>query len=139
MKRLVEETFFITAKQAGKALPRTAAQGTIALEMAGRYSQQIMLVSTPGNAGGYVRWFLCPGCKKRVGKLWLPSGEAVFLCRKCHDLGYRAQQLRAFRNPAGTDIAATKQRRKTTREEILAAVRKLIRARRKEGLVPAWQ
>ena len=98
MKRLVEETFSMTAKKAGKALQKATEEGIIELEIAGQYTQQIEIVSTASNLEGFVRWFVCPGCRSRVGKLYLPVGEAVFLCRKCHDLAYRAQQLRAFKN-----------------------------------------
>ncbi len=99
MKRLVEETFSITAKKAGKALPKASEKGVIEIEIAGQYTQQIEIVSTTSNLEGFVRWFACPGCRGRVGKLYLPIGEAVFLCRKCHGLAYRAQQLRAFKKP----------------------------------------
>ena len=97
MKRFVEDTFYITAKEAAKALPRNAETGNVSLEIASSYSQEIAVVSTASNLEGLVRWFVCPACQNRVGKLYLPPGEAVFLCRKCHDLGYRQQQLRAFR------------------------------------------
>ena len=99
MKRLVEDTFSITAKKAGRALQKTTEEGVIELEFVGQYTQQIEIVSTASNLEGFVRWFICPACRRRVGKLYLPSGEAVFLCRKCHDLAYRAQQLRAFKKP----------------------------------------
>lgn len=100
MKKLVEDTFHITAKEAAEALPKNAQTSTVSFEIAGRYSQDIAVVSTASNLEGFVRWFICPACQNRVGKLYLPSGEAVFLCRKCHGLAYRAQQLRAFRKPA---------------------------------------
>ena len=100
MKRLVEHTFHITAKEAAKALLKGAREGKVALEIAGKYVQEIAVVSTASNLEGLVRWFICPACQNRVGKLYLPSGEAVFLCRKCHDLAYRTQQLRAFKKSA---------------------------------------
>ena len=97
MKRLVEETFSITARQAANALPADVNHGMVEVVIAGGYLQQIRLLSTPGNAGGFVHWFLCPGCNHRARKLYLPLGEAAFLCRKCHNLGYAAQQSRAFK------------------------------------------
>ena len=97
MKRLVEETFSITAKQAARALPTSVEQGTVEFKIADRYVQQISLVSTPCNAGGLVCWFLCPGCGRRARKLYLPLDEAAFLCRKCYNLGYAAQQSRVFK------------------------------------------
>ena len=99
MKKLVEDSFHITAKETAKALPKNAETGKVSLEIAGRYVQEITIVSTASNLDGLVRWFICPACQNRVGKLYLPSSEAVFLCRKCHDLGYRQQQVRAFRMP----------------------------------------
>jgi len=99
MKRLVEDTFYITAREAARALPRCAETGKVSLEIAGSYIQEITVVSTASNLEGYVRWFICPACQSRVGKLYLPTNEAVFLCRKCHNLAYRAQQLRAFKKP----------------------------------------
>ena len=98
MKRLVEETFSLTAKQAAQALPKSANQGIVEVNIAGLYMQQLSLVSTPGNTSGIVHWFLCPGCKLRVRKLYLPPDEVAFLCRKCHNLGYGVQQSRLFRH-----------------------------------------
>ena len=114
MKKLVEDTFYITAKEAAKALSNDAEAGKVSLEIAGRYVQEIAIVSTPSNLDGLVRWFICPACQNRVGKLYLPSDEAVFLCRKCHDLAYRTQQLRAFNGP---DNARDKPCKKKSTEE----------------------
>ena len=114
MKKLVEDTFCITAKKAAQALPKNAETGKVEFEVAGNYIQEIDIVSTASNLEGLVRWFICPACQNRVGKLYLPSGNAVFLCRKCHDLGYRAQQLRAFRKQGR---AEDKPRRKKSTEE----------------------
>ncbi len=99
MKRLVENTFYITAREAAKALSKDTQTGKVSLEIAGKYTQEMVIVSTASNLEGLIRWFICPGCGNRVGKLYLPVGEAVFLCRKCHNLAYRAQQLRAFKKP----------------------------------------
>ena len=114
MKKLVEDTVHITAKEAAKALPRDAETGKVSFEISGQYIQEIAIVSTASNLEGLVRWFVCPACQNRVGKLYLPSGEAVFLCRKCHDLAYRAQQMRAFRKP---DKVGDKPRKKKSTQE----------------------
>ena len=124
MKRLVEDTFCITAKEAAKALARDAETGKVSLEIAGKYIQEIAVVSTASNLEGLVRWFICPACRNRVGKLYLPSGEAVFLCRKCHDLVYRAQQLRAFKRPAKPRIKL--QKKKYTEEDWLRDARAFL-------------
>ena len=110
MKRFIEDTFYITAKKAAKALPKDAKTGKVSFEIGGSYIQEITVVSTASNLEGLVRWFICPACQNRVGKLYLPSGEAVFLCRECHDLAYRAQQLRAFRKLGKTGDKPKKKR-----------------------------
>jgi hypothetical protein len=106
MKRLVEDTFYITAREAARA----------------------------SNLDGFVRWFICPACQQRVGKLYLPAGEAVFLCRKCHDLAYRAQQLRAFKKPVKAKGKTEKQ--KYTKEDWLREARAFLeKMGRKEKVV----
>ncbi len=109
MKRLVEYTFYITAIEAARALPSYAETGRVSLEIAGKYVQIITIISTDSNLEGFVRWFVCPACQNRVGKLYLPIDEAVFLCRKCHNLAYRAQQLRAFKKLEKAKAKAKKQ------------------------------
>src|SRR5262249_61760480 len=52
----------------------------------------IDLATTRPRFGGLRWWFLCPGCDGRVGKLYLPPGERLFSCRKCHDLTYTSCQ-----------------------------------------------
>src|SRR3989338_4236283 len=37
----------------------------------------------------YRVYFLCPGCSKRVHKLFLPPNSKAFFCRSCHHLRYR--------------------------------------------------
>jgi len=124
MKRLVEDTFYITAKEAARALPRYAETGKVSLEIAGRYSQEIAIVSTTSNLEGFIKWFICPACQNRVGKLYLPTNEAIFLCRKCHDLAYRAQQLRAFKKPEKVREKMPKKR--YTREDWLREARAFL-------------
>lgn len=53
---------------------------------------------TECNFGGERPWFRCPGvvnderCGRRVAKIYaLPSG-GLYLCRHCHDLGYRSSR-----------------------------------------------
>jgi hypothetical protein len=41
------------------------------------------------NYGGERPWFLCPGCGRRVGILFL--GGSYFLCRHCYHLSYSSQ------------------------------------------------
>ncbi len=100
MKRLVEETFSLTAKHAAQALPIAASQGTVEFKIADRYAQQIKMVSIPGNAGGLVYWFLCPGCGRRKRKLYLPAGEVVFKLISVH------QHLTCSRRPCRPVISS---------------------------------
>ena len=130
MKKLVEDTFHITAKEAAKALPKDAKTGKVSFEIAGKYIQEIVIVSTTSNLQGLLRWFICPACQNRVGKLYLPSGQAVFLCRKCHDLAYRAQQLRAFKKPAKPRVK-TETKRHTEEDWLRKAMAYLEKMRSK--------
>ena len=50
----------------------------------------ITLVTTPCHYGGKREWFECPGCKKRVGKVYRDVND--FRCRKCLDLVYLSQK-----------------------------------------------
>ncbi len=52
----------------------------------------IPLVTTRPHFGGLRRWFACPRCGRRVGKLYLPPSETYFGCRACHGLTYRSCQ-----------------------------------------------
>jgi hypothetical protein len=51
----------------------------------------IQLVHTPAINQGERLWFSCPVCHQRVGKLYLPPGRTMFLCRHCHNLTYRSR------------------------------------------------
>jgi len=54
--------------------------------------QTVNLEQTPAHFGGSRVWFLCPGCGRRSGRLYLPPRAASFLCRLCHDLTYESAQ-----------------------------------------------
>jgi hypothetical protein len=56
---------------------------------------RVPLTYTKCNFGGERPWFECPGhgCGERVGKLYKPPrGGDYYLCRHCHDLGYKSSQ-----------------------------------------------
>lgn len=55
-------------------------------------AQDIPLVTTQLNFGGRRFWFLCPNCRRRVGRLHLPHGRSFFFCRRCYDLTYTSCQ-----------------------------------------------
>lgn len=56
------------------------------------------LETTPCNFGARRFWFICPlvsenkACKRRVAKLYLPSGGKYFGCRRCYNLTYKCQR-----------------------------------------------
>ena len=127
MRRLVEESDIILAKDVGKALPRKVPEGIVDIQIEGVGIQQVNLISTSGRYGGYLRWFTCPGCQKRAGKLYLPPGEQIFLCRFCHRLGYRVQQIR---ESIKTDTIAENQRM-TARMKLLKKIEAYLKSSQK--------
>ncbi len=52
----------------------------------------VRLDATRPHFGGLRRWFACPLCGRRVGKLYLPPGETYVACRVCFGLTYRSCQ-----------------------------------------------
>lgn len=58
-------------------------------------SYVIVVEKKPCNYGGFYNFFHCPQCDKRMRKLYCVDGK--FLCRKCTNLGYGSQRLRASR------------------------------------------
>lgn len=63
----------------------------------GDVRERISLEWTPCHYGGSRPWFLCPGgvnrrsCNQRVAVLY--AVRHYFLCRHCHGLAYRSQQV----------------------------------------------
>jgi len=55
----------------------------------------VQFETTPCNYGGRRKWFLCPGCTRRVAVLCDVGGS--FLCRHCHDLRYLSQNQSRLR------------------------------------------
>lgn len=49
----------------------------------------VSITHTTPHFGGKRPWFVCPGCGRRVRKLY---GGRYFLCRTCHDLTYEVCQ-----------------------------------------------
>lgn len=68
----------------------------------GKYQEQISFSETPCHFGGSRVWFVCPGCGRRAGKLYLPTnfyysgGGRVqhWRCRYCHKLTYEQRRSR---------------------------------------------
>jgi len=58
------------------------------------------ITKTRTNFAGSRYWWLCPGCQRRCGVLYIPPGTYRFRCRKCYNLTYRSSNL--SRNDAST-------------------------------------
>lgn len=133
MRDLVERTGSISAQTVGKAIPADRETGVVGLEIEGVGTQEVKIVSTPGNLGGRLRWFVCPGCGRRAGKLYLPKGENIFLCRLCHRLEYRQQALREFRStPDGQKDWAGPEKKQGDHRKMLELMTALLRSRREK-------
>ncbi len=97
MKKLVEDLPYLDIKDIKELLAKSEGKYKIELIVSNKYTQEVDITSTIGNFGGFVYWFICPGCKRRVKKLYLFQNENIFICRHCHHLAYRTQNLRDFR------------------------------------------
>jgi hypothetical protein len=81
---LVEGCPFISAKEIPRdGPPRTTWAG-------------LPLTTTIPRFGGLRYYFLCPRCRRRVGKLYDVRGWA---CRRCHRLTYQSQHVSLSTNP----------------------------------------
>ena len=97
MKKLVKELPCIDIKDIKELLNESREKYKVELIISNKYIQEVDITSTVGNFGGFVYWFVCPGCKKRVKKVYLFQNENIFICRNCNHLAYRTQNLRDFR------------------------------------------
>ena len=97
MKKLVKDLPCIDIKDIKELLTESREKYRVELTIPNKYTQEVDITSTIGNFGGFVYWFICPGCKKRVKKVYLFQNENIFICRYCHHLAYRTQNLRDFR------------------------------------------
>ncbi len=55
------------------------------------YKYAVSLVTTPCHFGGVRYWFGCPSCGRRVGILYLATGDVHFRCRHCNNLSYHSR------------------------------------------------
>jgi hypothetical protein len=55
------------------------------------YNYAVNLTKTPCNFGGVRYWFVCQGCSRRVGGLYLAPGGRYFRCRHCNNLTYHSR------------------------------------------------
>jgi hypothetical protein len=56
------------------------------------WNYPVRLLTTPCHYGGVRWWFECSGCRRRVGKLYIPPQGGRFACRHCYDLSYTSAQ-----------------------------------------------
>jgi hypothetical protein len=66
----------------------------------GNHTERVQLAKTSCHYGGSRFWFLCPGCWRRVGKVYLPTGiyyrgvrMQQWRCRHCWGLTYEQRQI----------------------------------------------
>ena len=55
-----------------------------------RIDYKVQITTTRPNYGGERHWFVCPRCGRKVAFLY---GAMYFLCRHCHNLTYKKQQV----------------------------------------------
>ena len=110
MKKIVEDLPCIDIKNIKELLAESREKYKVELTISNKHIQEVDITSTIGSFGGFVYWFICPGCKRRVKKIYLFQNENVFLCRHCHHLAYRTQNFR--------DLRKTKYIRKIKKEDI---------------------
>ena len=97
MKKLVKDLPCIDIKDIKELLTESREKYKVEFAIPNKCIQEVDITSTVGNFGGFVYWFVCPGCKKRVKKVYLFQNENIFICRNCNHLAYRTQNLRDFR------------------------------------------
>jgi hypothetical protein len=61
-----------------------------------RQDYRVPIASTPCHYGGRRWWWKCPRSGRRVAKLYLPPGEAVFAARRAYGLAYHSQRMTAL-------------------------------------------
>ncbi len=110
MKKLVENLPGIDIKDIKELLAESREKCKVELTISNKHIQEVDITSTIGSFGGFVYWFICPGCKRRVKKIYLFQNENIFICRHCHHLAYRTQNLR--------DLRKTKYIKKIKKEDI---------------------
>jgi hypothetical protein len=54
-------------------------------------SFRVSVVTSNQPCGGVRRWWACPRCSRRVGRLYSPAPGQDFACRRCHRLGYQSE------------------------------------------------
>jgi hypothetical protein len=58
--------------------------------------KHIEIIRTSPYFGGERLWLKCPGCGKRVRKVYRPPMTIIFKCRICYDLMYQSQESNVY-------------------------------------------
>jgi hypothetical protein len=58
--------------------------------------KHIEIEKTSPYFGGERLWLKCPGCDKRVRKVYRPPSKILFKCRTCYDLMYQSQESNCY-------------------------------------------
>jgi len=129
MKKLVEDLPCIDIKDLKDIFGKDKQKYKIELIISDQNIQEINITSTIGNFGGFVYWFICPSCGRRVKKFYLFHDTNIFLCRYCQNSAYKTQNLREFRKTRY--VRKTKEKNDFNkiikkREELLKKLEELI-------------
>ena len=87
MKILVEQCQKININELVRGLKTEVAKMKLK-EKIDLLDQDIEITHTPCHFSGHRFWFICPGCKGRVGTLYKKPTSHKLMCRKCHNLRY---------------------------------------------------
>jgi len=71
-----------------------------------KYKSPLRVITTHTvlNYGGKRYWFICPGCKRRVGVLYKPECGDIFKCRDCYNLIYQSSATHDNREKQARNI-----------------------------------
>lgn len=75
-----------------------------ALSLEHKFPLRIIITHTIPNYGGKRYWFICPGCKRRVGILYIIAYGNIFKCRDCYSLIYQSSATHDKREKQVTNI-----------------------------------
>lgn len=74
------------------------------LSLKHRSPLRITITHTVPNYGGKRHWFICPGCKRRVGVLYIIEHGDIFKCRDCYNLIYQSSATHDNREKQARNI-----------------------------------
>jgi len=109
-------------------------QKSLSNEFAGVPRFRLLFTTTRCHFGGVRYWFLCPSCRKRIGKLYTPLSGREFKCRHCYNLTYESSQVH---NQRVTALAKQLKEihKKDGKEALIQVAQKVQRTRRGRKLL----